>query len=116
MLTLTKRELEIYKLLSLGYSLDEIADMLFIASETVRKHISNIKIKLKLQKSTELVAYYWCEVFGSSLEDQRKQIVSALMVILFFYSVPLMDNKRTRSTTRSNQRIEITTRGRREYI
>jgi len=112
----TKRENEIYKLLALGLSLSEIADLLFISTETVRKHVSNIKIKLKLQKTSELVAYYWCEAFGTSLEDQKKQVMSALMIIIFFFSVPLEEDKRTIRETRRNQRIEVSARGRREYI
>lgn len=113
---LTNRENEILTLLSLGFALDEIGDQLCISPETVRKHISNIKIKRRLQKISELVADYWCEAFGTSLEDQRKQILSAFMVLIFFFGVPLQDDKRTIRETRRNQRIEISARGRREYI
>lgn len=120
---LTKREQEIRSVLSRAYTMDEIGDQLCISPETVRKHISNIKIKRKLQLITELVADYWCEVFGTTLEEQREKIKDlskqgGTLVIIgaFLFGFPIQDDKRTIRETRRNQRTEISARGRREYI
>lgn len=43
---LTKREKEVFDLLVLNKTTEEIADMLKISSKTVRNHISNVMQKL----------------------------------------------------------------------
>ena len=50
---LTKREIEILELLKKGLRYKEIADRLFVSTETVRKHINNIYQKLHVQSRTE---------------------------------------------------------------
>jgi RNA polymerase sigma factor (sigma-70 family) len=50
---LTEREREILKHLSKGYRYKEIADMLAIKIETVRKHIHNIYEKLQVASRTD---------------------------------------------------------------
>jgi DNA-binding NarL/FixJ family response regulator len=52
---LTEREIEILKHLSKGLRYKEIADKLFISTETVRKHINNIYRKLQVQSSIEAI-------------------------------------------------------------
>jgi DNA-binding NarL/FixJ family response regulator len=52
---LTKRETEMLGLLSKGYRYKEIADKLFVSTETVRKHINNIYQKLHVQSRIEAV-------------------------------------------------------------
>lgn len=52
---LSKRELEILKLVAQGYSSKEIADMLFLSSYTVRTHRKNILRKTETKNGTELV-------------------------------------------------------------
>lgn len=54
---LTKRELEVIKLVSDGYRIKSIADTLFISQRTVETHKKNIHIKLKLDSTAELVKY-----------------------------------------------------------
>jgi len=54
---LTKREIEILKLLALGHTNSEIADKLFISKRTVESHRSNILSKLELKNKAELVRY-----------------------------------------------------------
>jgi DNA-binding NarL/FixJ family response regulator len=54
---LTKRESLVLKLLSEGKSSREIAELLFISIHTVNCHRSNIKKKLKLRKTADLVRY-----------------------------------------------------------
>jgi DNA-binding NarL/FixJ family response regulator len=52
---LTKRETEMLGFLSKGLRYKEIADKLFISTETVRKHINNIYQKLHVQSRIEAV-------------------------------------------------------------
>jgi DNA-binding NarL/FixJ family response regulator len=54
---LTKREALVLKLLSEGKSSREIAELLFISIHTVNCHRSNIKKKLNLRKTADLVRY-----------------------------------------------------------
>lgn len=53
--SLTPRELETLTLLSKGYRYKEIANTLFISTETVRTHIRNIYQKLQVQSGIEAV-------------------------------------------------------------
>ncbi len=53
---ITKRELEICKLLLKGKTNQEIADILFISKATVSNHRSHIKQKLKAKTAIELGA------------------------------------------------------------
>jgi len=52
---LTKREAEMLHLLAKGFRYKEIADKLFLSTETVRKHINNIYQKLHVQSRMEAV-------------------------------------------------------------
>jgi DNA-binding NarL/FixJ family response regulator len=52
---LTKRETELLGFVSKGFRNKEIADKLFISTETVRKHINNIYQKLHVQSRMEAV-------------------------------------------------------------
>lgn len=54
---LTKREIEILKLIAQGKSGKEIAELLFLSHRTVQNHRTSILRKLKLHKSTDLVKY-----------------------------------------------------------
>jgi len=56
---LSKREVEILKLLSKGYRYKEIAEKLFISTETVRTHIRNIYSKLQVQSRTDALNKYY---------------------------------------------------------
>ncbi len=55
--TLTKRELEVMRLLAEGFSPKIISDKLFISPKTVENHRANIMKKLGLHNSIELVRY-----------------------------------------------------------
>lgn len=100
---LTTREGEILQLHSIGLTPDEIAERLFISKETVRKTISNIKIKLKLQKASELTAYYWCNVFGTTLEEQRNSILKTLMCFYLLIALPMDQEDKRRVRIRSRR-------------
>jgi len=53
---ITKRELEILQMLSLGFSNQKIADKLFISLSTVKAHNQNLFEKLEVKNRTEAVA------------------------------------------------------------
>lgn len=55
--TLTRRELEVLKLLASEFSNQEIAEKLFISSRTVDTHRRNLLEKLKLKNNAGLVRY-----------------------------------------------------------
>lgn len=50
---ITARETEILRLLADGYRYKEIADRIFLSTETVRTHIRNIYLKLQVNSRTE---------------------------------------------------------------
>lgn len=53
----TQREQEVMGLLVQGYTAPEIADLLFISTETVKSHRKNMLAKARLRNTTELVAF-----------------------------------------------------------
>lgn len=57
---LTKREKEILEWIGHGKSQKEIAEILHLAPKTVDKHISNMKEKYDISKSTEMMGLYTC--------------------------------------------------------
>ena len=54
-LGISKREYEILQLINDGLSNQQIADKLFLSENTVKKHISNLFIKLDVQRRTEAI-------------------------------------------------------------
>lgn len=54
---LSKRELEVLKVLATGMSNQEIADQLFISLKTVKTHVSNIFTKLQVTDRTQATIY-----------------------------------------------------------
>lgn len=54
-LGLSKREYEILQLINDGLSNQQIADRLFVSENTVKKHISNLFIKMDVERRTEAV-------------------------------------------------------------
>lgn len=51
---LSRREKEVYQLMVRGYSNDEIADMLFIAQQTVKNHIRSIYKKIGVHNRSDI--------------------------------------------------------------
>lgn len=56
-LGLTRREIEVFRLIRKNYTNGEIAEELFIAENTVKKHISNIFHKLDVENRQALKQY-----------------------------------------------------------
>ncbi len=56
---LTKREMEILKLIANGLSNSDIAGQLVISEHTVKGHVSNILSKLHLADRTQAAVYAW---------------------------------------------------------
>ena len=52
---LTKREIDVLKLIAKGYSNDEIAEEIFISKNTVKSHIKNIYLKLDVKNRIQVV-------------------------------------------------------------
>jgi DNA-binding CsgD family transcriptional regulator len=86
---LSRREKQILSLVAIGMTPDEIGDRLYISKETVRKTICNVKVKVNLQKASELSAYYWCESFGASFSEMKKRVLSSVLVIGILYCTSL---------------------------
>lgn len=56
---LTEREMEVLKLIAMGYSNEKIAEQLVISVGTVKGHVSNILSKLHLVDRTQAAVYAW---------------------------------------------------------
>lgn len=54
---LTKRELEVLKLIATGNKTNQIAELLFLSIHTINTHRKNILKKLNMSSPTELVVY-----------------------------------------------------------
>lgn len=54
-LGLSRREYEILGLINDGLSNQQIADKLFVSENTVKKHVSNLFLKLDVQRRTEAI-------------------------------------------------------------
>jgi two-component system response regulator NreC len=54
---LSERELEVLRLIALGYTNNEIAEQLFLSVRTVESHRAHIQQKLRLTTRSELVRY-----------------------------------------------------------
>ena len=57
--SLTRRELDVLKLLAVGMYNKEIAEQLFLSEGTVRNYLSNILMKLDLRDRTQVACFYY---------------------------------------------------------
>jgi DNA-binding CsgD family transcriptional regulator len=71
---LTRRELEILRLVAEGHSNAQLARMLWVTEQTVKFHLSNIYRKLDVANRTE--ASRWAQVHG--LLDVKPELAPAL--------------------------------------
>ncbi|MHB1922800.1 MAG: response regulator transcription factor, partial [Chitinophagaceae bacterium] len=54
---LTPREIDIIKLVVEGFNNKEIADKLFLSRHTIEGYRKNIRLKLNIKRSTDLIAF-----------------------------------------------------------
>ncbi|HYC85839.1 MAG TPA: LuxR C-terminal-related transcriptional regulator [Chryseosolibacter sp.] len=54
-LGISKRELEVLGLMAQGHSNQEIAEKLFVSANTIKTHLSNLFLKLEVNKRTQAV-------------------------------------------------------------
>jgi two-component system, NarL family, response regulator LiaR len=66
---LSKRELEVLRLIAEGISNSEIAERLFISEKTVKSHVSNILGKLHLADRTQAAVFAWRTGLVSTQRD-----------------------------------------------
>jgi two-component system, NarL family, response regulator LiaR len=52
---ISKRELEILQLINEGLSNQQIAEKLYVSENTVKKHVSNLFLKLDVERRTEAI-------------------------------------------------------------
>jgi len=57
LINISQREEGIIKLIAKGYSNNEIAEALFLSSETIKTHKKNIKLKLDMSSTSEIIDY-----------------------------------------------------------
>lgn len=69
---LSRTENEIARLLAIGKSTKEVADLRCISEVTVQNHRANIYRKIGVQKATELCVWWFCKTFGISLDKVRR--------------------------------------------
>ena len=55
-LNLTKREFQILKLIVKGYTNADIADQLFLSLSTIKTHVSNLYVKMKVKNRFQAIA------------------------------------------------------------
>jgi len=106
-LKLTATQQQIRRLVALGFSAKDISNLTGKKENTVNTHIKNIKIVRQLQKITEIAADYWCEKIGTTLKEQRDQIVASCVCIAFVFSfsvnIDATDKRRFRFRCRREQ-------------
>jgi len=72
---LTRRELEILRLVAEGYSNSQLAKMLWVTEQTVKFHLSNIYRKLDVANRTE--ASRWAQVNGLLPSQRNAELTTA---------------------------------------
>ena len=78
---LGNRELEVVRCIAWGASQKEVAEQLGISMRTVDNTVRHVKEKLKLQKATELSAWWFCTTFGISFDlSPLKRKIGALIL------------------------------------
>ncbi len=84
---LAPREREVLEHVAWGASQKEVAAELGISVHTVDNTVRHIKEKLKLQKSTELSAWYFCTTFNISfdLSPLKRKLGAVMLVVLLLH-------------------------------
>lgn len=105
---LTKQEMKIAQLVSVGYSDKEAADALHISPRTVVNHKQNIFVKLGINKATELVAWFWCLKFQKSFDlgELKKQAIAVFFLSCMLTSTIDFDHNQWRPQRSRRARTE----------
>lgn len=105
---LTKQEMKVAQLVSVGYSDKEAADALHISTRTVVNHKQNIFEKLGISKATELVAWFWWMKFAKSfdLNELKKQVVAMFFLFCMLTSTVDFDHNQWRQQRSRRARTE----------
>lgn len=84
---LTKREIQITKLIAWGATKKDVANKLHIAYCTVETHVKNIFLKTGCTKANELSAWYFCTEYKISfkLSPFARQSIAIILLALFTY-------------------------------
>lgn len=111
---LTPRQHEIAELLAWGASAKEIALILTLSTDTVLRHIKNIKKRLNLSKTTEISAYIFCTDYEVSVEYDRlgniKKVMSMLVFLILVGFAEFQQIDCFRGSTMRVAKTRITTR------
>ncbi|WP_462347770.1 response regulator transcription factor [Butyricimonas faecihominis] len=112
--SLTDREREIAELITWGASYKEVACILNLSVETVKEHIKHIKMKLGVNKATEIGAYIFCTEYDVPVHRDKlgriRNIVAAITCVLAFILVEYQQLNIIRITTTRNVRISAKSR------
>ncbi|MBS5624664.1 MULTISPECIES: response regulator transcription factor [Butyricimonas] len=112
--SLTDREREIAELITWGASYKEVACILNLSVETVKEHIKHIKMKLGINKATEIGAYIFCTEYDVPVHRDKlgriRNIVAAITCVLAFILVEYQQLNVIRTTTTRNVRISAKSR------
>lgn len=100
---LTETENRVYNLNGVGLQVKEIADQLKSSYETIKSHMKNIKVKLRLQKDKEVTAHFWCSLAGKDLDEVKRQIIASCLLVIFIIYVPF-DHLQMRENRMYNNR------------
>ena len=86
---LTPREYEVTELTARGLSMKEVADYLGISHFTAMELVKRAKEKLHLQKSTELVAWYYISNnhIHLTVNNRLRRIIAAALLALSVFGV-----------------------------
>ena len=110
---LSKREKEIAELITWGASYKEAACILNLSVETVKEHIKHIKMKLGVNKATEIGAYIFCTEYDVPVHRDRlgriRNIVATITCVFAFILIEYQQINVIRTTTR-NVRISAKSR------
>jgi len=80
---LSKREKQVFELVSNGYLNKEIAYKLKITEHTVKNHVSTIMSKMYVRNRTELAIYYWKEIRNTGQKTKIYELLNSFLRSLF---------------------------------
>ena len=104
---LSKTETEIVRLLAIGKSSKEVADLRCISEVTVQNHRANIYRKVGVQKATELCVWWFCRTFSISLDKVLRDQMIALVMLCSFCVYEFNNDDQDLTRSRRQERREM---------